>query len=621
MAIQEKALGRDHPDVATSLSDLARDYERLGKIEEALDASRRAVAIRIGRIDRGAADRSRAGGEQKSGRGAFLTLLSLVAVHGSDASGPAPAIIDEAFRAAQYAGGVETAQALAGTTARFAAGSDALAAIMRDRQDLLGRWKALDALLVKALSQPPEKRSAEGEAEIRKDLADVDAKLLALDETLRKEFPRFAELASAKPVALAEIQSVLGDGEALVQWTVGRDESYVFVLRKDRVIFFRAPLKGKEIGEMVASLRERLDPLRRRPGTTRQFDAMKAHELYAKLLAPGEALLSDASHLIIVPDGALQSLPPAVMVTEAPKGPIATAADFKSVAWLARRYAITVLPAVSSLTSLRRFAEAHHASKAFVGFGDPDFRANKAEGAKAESVVTDAREAQEAVPSKSLFRGAAADTDGLRRLPPLHETADELKADARALGAADSNVYLGKDATVTKVKSLDLSDRRVVAFATHGLVAGELPKLAEPALALTPPDMPSESDDGLLRASQAAQLKLNADWVVLSACNTAASDGTPGVEGLSGLAKAFFYAGARSLLVSHWHVNSDATVKLTTGAFEAMKNDPKIGRAEALRRAVLAMIDNAGKSQDDADDANPMLWAPFVVVGEGTNAR
>lgn len=174
---------------------------------------------------------------------------------------------------------------------------------------------------------------------------------------------------------------------------------------------------------------------------------------------------------------------------------------------------------------------------------------------------------------------------------------------------------------MTKVKSLDLSDRRVVAFATHGLVAGELPKLAEPALALTPPDMPSESDDGLLRASQAAQLKLNADWVVLSACNTAASDGTPGVEGLSGLAKAFFYAGARSLLVSHWHVNSDATVKLTTGAFEAMKNDPKIGRAEALRRAVLAMIDNAGKSQDDADDANPMLWAPFVVVGEGTNAR
>jgi len=123
----------------------------------------------------------------------------------------------------------------------------------------------------------------------------------------------------------------------------------------------------------------------------------------------------------------------------------------------------------------------------------------------------------------------------------------------------------------------------------------------------------TEADDGLLTASEVAQLDLNADWVILSACNTASSDGTPGAEGLSGLAKAFFYAGARALLVSHWPVASDAAVKLTTGLFKEAAAHPEIGRAEALRRSMLALMDDG----DNPYFAHPMFWAPFVVVGEG----
>jgi CHAT domain-containing protein len=118
----------------------------------------------------------------------------------------------------------------------------------------------------------------------------------------------------------------------------------------------------------------------------------------------------------------------------------------------------------------------------------------------------------------------------------------------------------------------------------------------------------------LLRASQVSQLILNADFVILSACNTAASDGRPGVEGLSGLAKPFFYAGARSLLVSHWPVDSDATVKLTTGLIRAPADDLAIGRAAALRRSILTMIDGA---PDTSDQAHPSTWAPFILAGEG----
>jgi CHAT domain-containing protein len=162
------------------------------------------------------------------------------------------------------------------------------------------------------------------------------------------------------------------------------------------------------------------------------------------------------------------------------------------------------------------------------------------------------------------------------------------------------------------VKSVSLCDYRIIYFATHGLVAGDIKGLGEPSLALTLPQQPTEKDDGLLTASEIAALSLNADWVVLSACNTIAGD-KPGAEALSGLARAFFYAGARALLVSHWAVDSSAATRLTTATFDIVKSNPKLGRAEGLRRAMLAYMNDAA----DPRRAYPAFWAPFVVVGEG----
>ena len=169
-----------------------------------------------------------------------------------------------------------------------------------------------------------------------------------------------------------------------------------------------------------------------------------------------------------------------------------------------------------------------------------------------------------------------------------------------------------KDASEATVKRLPLADYRVVYFATHGLVAGDIKGLAEPSLALSIPAQSSDTDDGLLTASEVAQLKLNAEWVVLSACNTIAGD-KPGAEALSGLARAFFYAGARALLVSHWAVNSAAATRLTTSTFDILKADPKLGRAEALRRAMLSYLNDTS----DPMNAYPAYWAPFEIVGEG----
>ena len=148
-------------------------------------------------------------------------------------------------------------------------------------------------------------------------------------------------------------------------------------------------------------------------------------------------------------------------------------------------------------------------------------------------------------------------------------------------------------------------------FATHGVLAGQLDGTHEPGLILTPPDEATEEDDGYLSASEIAALKLDADWVILSACNTAAGAATS-AEALSGLARAFIYAQARALLVSHWEVYSGATVKLITASIREMARDPKVGRSEALRRSMLALIDKG-----EPHEAHPAYWAPFVVVGEG----
>lgn len=216
--------------------------------------------------------------------------------------------------------------------------------------------------------------------------------------------------------------------------------------------------------------------------------------------------------------------------------------------------------------------------------------------------------------------GGIADVADLRRWPPLPETADELCDVARDLGVdPKTHVYLGSKATETKIKQLSadgsLAKYKIVHFATHGAVAGEVSRTSEPGLLLTPPDKASDIDDGYLSASEITGLKLNADWVILSACNTAAGD-AKGAEALSGLARAFFYAGGRSLLVSHWQVASQTTVKLITNAVVELKRSPQIGRAEALRRSMLAMI-----TRGTDYEAHPSFWAPFVLVGEGAAER
>jgi hypothetical protein len=290
-----------------------------------------------------------------------------------------------------------------------------------------------------------------------------------------------------------------------------------------------------------------------------------------------------------------------------------------------------VLPSVPSLKALRELAKDSHASRPLIGFGNPllDGQPDKypkdgprAARARAEQScprsvgqqVAKLEDGHRALRPVTL-RGGVADVAEIRWQAPLPETADELCAVARDLGVGEDDVRLGARATETEIKRLsdagELANYRIIHFATHGALAGQVGGDFEPGLLLTPPNEPTATDDGYLSASEVASLKLDADWVILSACNTAAGDVRSG-ESLSGLARAFFYAGARALLVSHWSVNSKATVQLITKAVAELKRNPSIGRAEALRRSMLAMIDNGA-----AYEADPANWSAFSVVGEG----
>jgi CHAT domain-containing protein len=363
------------------------------------------------------------------------------------------------------------------------------------------------------------------------------------------------------------------------------------------------------------------------------FDTTIAYRLYAGLLDPVKAGWQGATNLLVVANGALGELPFGLLVTQNTKPtPEATGAlpfaDYRAVPWLIRQLAVTDLPSVTSLTTLRAMPVAAGNRKPFIGFGDPWFSAAEAAQALAQQQATAGTQpiATRGAPVhlRSAPKTQGIDTAELAELPRLPDTADEVREVAVALKADPvKDVYLGAQANEQVVRSVDLADRRVIMFATHGLVPGDLDGLTEPALALTAPEIAKVPGDGLLTVSKILGLRLNADWVVLSACNTA-SGGTAGADAVSGLGLAFFYAGSRALLVSNWPVETTSARLLTTDLFKREGATPGITRAEALRQAMLALIDGPGMIdpttwQPVSSYAHPLFWAPFSLVGDGAS--
>ncbi|MBM3553994.1 MAG: CHAT domain-containing protein [Alphaproteobacteria bacterium] len=607
LAQMENNLGPDHERTATLRALVGMAEAALGRRERGVAELGRAVPVLL---------KSRAaqeGGEASSRQDRILRhaidayLAALAATKGQAAAG-------EAFVLAQHASGRVSQRALAQAGARLAARDPALAQLARQEQDASRGLAALEGLIA-SLAGTAEPGVLDAR---RADAASLRRARDSLRGEMAGRFPAYAAFLDPQPLDIAAAQAALKPGQALVATHVGPGETLVWVVPKTGAAGFSAvPIGREEMTKRVEALRSAMTPKGSTLGDVADYDLAAAHDLYVRLLRPFEGLLRQAKTLVVAADGPLAALPFAMLAT-APtpaKGEERLLfAGYRAAPFLIRTHAIAQVPTVASLATLAALPRGSSKRAAFLGFGDPVFErtASVAPGATRGLALRSIRQA----------RGIAlnpVDNQGrnVGVLAPLPDTADELRAIARTVGAdPNRDVILGVAANEETVRKADLLNRRVVAFATHGLIPGDIAGLNEPALALTPAAA-GGAGDGLLRVSEIATLKMDADWVILSACNTGTAGGA---EAVSGLGRAFFYAGARSVLVTQWAVETSSAKALTTGLFEEQRKRPQLSRAEVLRRGMLRLLEDGAFVGADGRAvfayAHPIFWAPFTLVGD-----
>lgn len=555
----------DNPDRIDAETNLATVEARLG-LPGAGDRMRRQLAL----VERNLFAAGDPGRRATTVARLLEHLLEVAWSTGDRASG---------FRVAQLMALDPAGQAISAVAMRTAANSDSGRALVRRRQDLLS---ARDRQTKAALAA-----FAKGDAAYRDAAAAVvatDAALAETEQALGRAFPGYARFARFAPLGEGEVAARLRPEQALVMPAPLGTGAVTFVVRRDGADWAKSP-EGVDVAQEVAAVRASLGGAGEVRGavadaTVAGFDPARAHALYRALIPTRlEPRLKGSTAWLVSAGGTLSALPFAVLVTEPPAA--------GRTPWLIRRAALETVP---SLAGINAAPATRTASDRFVGIGAPALSGSASPGAL-----------------RGFYRGGSVNRDALAALAPLPQAASELKRMESALPRLRPTILTGAAATESAVKAGDLTRISVLAFATHGLVGGAIDAGSEPGLVMTPPATATPADDGLLTASEIAALDIDADWVVLSACDTAAGD-RPDAPALSGLARAFLYAGARSLLVSHWAVRDDVAARLTveTATLAAQGQD----RAQALRHAMLRLIDD--KRVPGA--ADPAVWAPFILV-------
>ena len=522
-------------------------------------------------------------------------LVAATAVEQQDPSQRA-ALDADMFRAVQLVNSSVADKTIARVAVRQAAGNPELADLVRQYQDALSLRDNARIELVAENAKPNDERKPDRIQKFEDDLKTASANANALLLKVQQRFPDYARLADPGPANLADVQTRLGRGEAFLEFVIGVKSSFALLVTHDGLAARPLQANAEGLAGDIAALRSAFVPKLGRVG---DFSLKSSFALYQQLLAPLESSLTGIDHLDVAPGGDLASLPLSLLVTAEPTG------GYANAAWLVRRMAVTQVPSPRAFMELRAASAARVAApRPFFGVGNPAFAGSAASGRALGALAS------------ACQQDGPADPALLRALPPLPDTAAEVQSVGRMLNAQPGSILLGAGATEGAVRGAKLEEYQVLYFATHGMLPGELHCQAQPGLVLSPPSGPASStaSDGLLTASEIAGLKLNADLVVLSACNTAASGGSVlGGGALEGLADSFFAAGARAVLASHWEVPSAATQKLMTGVFARYAKDPSHDLAEALRQSQLALIAQPAT-------AHPFNWAAFTLIGDGGSA-
>ena len=567
-------------------------------------------------------------------RGFFLPqalrgFLALVAERfAKDGSGIDAELVDLSFRVADRLQLSAVQRMLIDSAARVVAATPELAALVRREQEQRIKARETTASLNRALAedhrltQEAKQRQAAGKAakedekklaqeaaeererakqrqaalkQLREQLEAVDKERGELQVEIGHRFPEYQSLVNPKPPSFGELSKLLAKDEAFVSLYPFEQGTFVWGLgATGRPAFHVAALGAPEVRELVTRLRATLDLSDNLDPAKVAFDAASSHRLYRELLLPVWPALGSARVVTIATAGDLGQLPFAVLMTRTPESPF----DPARASWLLRETAVNQIATAAAFRALRECRQRAKPAGTFFGFGDPLFKSAAAPASAASRPWK---------PGRGVIKvGQAPDYGAMAALP---ETRDEILAIAKALGADPAkDVRFGAQATRAAAMTTNLSDRRVIAFATHGLRPGDLPGLSRPALAMAA-GAPGESP--LLVLDDVLTIKLNADWIVLSACNTASGDGRA-QEAFSGLARAFFFAGARSALATHWAVESLSAQQLVTRTFVHQAANRDATRAESLRHAQLEFIEG----QAGAAFVHPFFWAPYALYGD-----
>ncbi|MDB5317269.1 MAG: hypothetical protein JWO24_3113 [Rhodospirillales bacterium] len=425
--------------------------------------------------------------------------------------------------------------------------------------------------------------------------ADLDSRINAA-QTRRNEAE--SEVAAAAPgyrqlllsaVDAPAVARVLAADEALVTMLLGPRHGYVMAIRGGRVFAARTALGEIEAEQRVQRLRASIEL--NQQGQVPEFSIAESRALYDGLIAPVAAATEGAATLIIAPDGPLLSVPFGLLLA----GPAERDA-LNTAPFLIRRHAIVHVPSPQTLATLRSATGGSAAPLPYIGFGNfsPPSQAQLARSFPADRCGQDARNAS-----------------GLARLPG---TRAEVLAARQLTGASPDSVIMGADFTQARFRAANLGQYRIVHLATHALLAGEINCLPEPTIVLTAPANAPDANASFMRASEVMNIRMDADLVILSACNTGGAAGAGG-EALSGLARSFFYAGARGLLITHWAVDDGAASLIVADSIRRQGLEGGTSAA-ALRGAQNLLLDEAGRRLP-ASFAHPYYWAAFALIGDG----
>ncbi len=624
-------VGEKHFMTASSRGILAVGYARAGRDADAVREFREAIPVLLAAVRENADDDEATLVAARSRRlqdivEAYIDLLARTRKDADEN------VIAETFGLAEAIRVRSVQQALAAASARSVVGNPELAELARQAQDLEKQVNARLGVLNSVLALPPDQRDDQTVSALR---AEIDRLRAARDTAKRNingRFPEYASLIEPRLPSIGDVRAVLKPNEAFLSFYFGGQASFVWAVPKvGPVAFVVVPLTAGAMETRVMALRQALEPRAEKIADIPAFDLASAYELYELILRPVEQAWRPAKSLVVATNGALGYFPLALLPT-APAAAEAAAgappfAAYRRVPWLGRSHAVSYVPSASALRTLRQLPPGSRKRKKLIGFGDPYFSADQANLAEhpAEDAPTEVAALAErglTLRRRSVVETSDEDRAVLSLLPRLPDTADELKLIARALEVdAGEALNLGKAANERKVKDVDLSQYGIVAFATHGLKPGDLDGLNQPALALTAPDVADVDGDGLLTMEEVLALKLDADWVVLSACNTGSGAGV-GSEAVSGLGRAFFYAGTRTLLVTNWSVHSESARALVADLFRRQAQDGSLTRAEALQAAMMALMDSPGYRAPDGEVlftyAHPLFWAPYSIIGDGS---